>query len=130
MSTTWCEDIYGPGSRIESVHSDDNPTDIPVPGVDSDSDLDDPFWTKWLEEIKVDEYFRDDTFLAMMRREDSSLGDSRGASGTSATDSAAGDYFPYCWFQPFSSSANDLQLRDGDTFLILNNMMAMATFPS
>ena len=76
------EDIYGPGPRIESVHSDDDPADIPVPDVSSDSDLDDDsFWVKWLDEIKVDEYDRVDTFLAILARDDSCLGDGRGALG-------------------------------------------------
>ena len=46
-----------PGPVIESIHSDDDPADVPVPDMDDDSDLDDDFFfTKWLEEIKADEY--------------------------------------------------------------------------
>ena len=46
------DDIYGPGPTIESIHSDDDPAEIPVPGGDTDSDLeDDAFWVKWMAEI-------------------------------------------------------------------------------
>ena len=48
------DDIYGPGPRIDSVHSDDDPADIPVPDGDTDSDLgDDSVWVQWLE-IRAD----------------------------------------------------------------------------
>ena len=35
------DDVYRPGPTIDSVHSDDDPTDIPVRDVDTDVDLDD-----------------------------------------------------------------------------------------
>ena len=79
------EDIYGPGPQVESIHSDDDPADIPVPDADSDSDLEDEsFFTKWLDEIRADEYIAD-TFMATVGREDSRHGDCRGASGASAS---------------------------------------------
>ena len=49
------EDIYGPGPQVESIHSDDDPADVPVPDADSDSDLEDEsFCTKWFDEIRTD----------------------------------------------------------------------------
>ena len=58
------DDIYGVGPRIESIHSDDDPADIPVPDADTDSDLDDDaFWVKWLDEIRADEYIVADKFM-------------------------------------------------------------------
>ena len=59
------DDIYGPGPRIESIHSDDeDPTAIPVPDLDSDSDLEDEaFWVKWKAEILADEYDIADKFM-------------------------------------------------------------------
>ena len=51
-------DPYGPGPTIESIDSESTgPAEVPVPGGDTDLDVDDDtFWTMWLEEIKVDEY--------------------------------------------------------------------------
>ena len=50
--------------HIESIHSGEDPTDIPVPDFDTDSDLvDDSFWVKWLAEIRADECVIADRFM-------------------------------------------------------------------
>ena len=51
----------GAGPCIESVHSDVDPADIPVPDDGTDFDLDDEsFWALWLAKIRNDEYIAPD----------------------------------------------------------------------
>ena len=52
------DNIYGPGPTIESVDSSSlDPADIAIPDDGADHDLEDgDFWTRWLADIKADEY--------------------------------------------------------------------------
>ena len=52
-------EIDGPGPTTESINSDLDPAEVPVPDDGTDFDIDrDDFWAGWLAEIRSDEYDR------------------------------------------------------------------------
>ena len=51
-------EVDTPGPTVQSVHSDEGGSEVPVPDDGTDFDLDDEsFWQAWLAEIKADECY-------------------------------------------------------------------------